>query len=342
MKKIILTIAAVLSLTASVFAQPKNLKIATIAPARSAWDLQQKKLAADWAKATNNNVLLQFMNATAMGGESGVIQKLNSVRPGQKAPIDGAIFTSLGIALMAPETHLLTLDVPFMFNNSDEVDYVTDKLAPKVDEAMAKKGYKFLGLFNVGWCYFYTKKPVHSADDLKKQKLSVNGMDMPALTDAFKSAGYLTADVPPAKLLASMRTPGGVEGFFTLPMYAYAGQHYKSLPYILNVPLFPLLAAFIVSKSAWDSIPPDQQKVMLEAVKVTRENFTAAQKTADKEYIDRAVAEGSTLITLTPEEMKAFQEDMYKDTPVMVKSGLADTAFYDEIQAVLKKYRESH
>lgn len=339
LKKIFFVAAIMTTFAASLPAQVKNLKIATIAPSRSAWDFESKKLAAEWAKVSNNQIVVQYMNANAMGGEAGVVQKLNSIRPGQKPPIDGAIFTSLGVDLLAPGANLLTLDVPFMLKDSDEVDYVVEQITPRVDAALAKKGYKFLGLFNVGWCYFYTKKPVHTPHDLKTQKLSVSGVDMPALTNAFKSAGYLTIDVPPSKLLTSLRTPGGAEGFYTLPMYAYAGQYYKSLPYILDFPLFPIMACLLVSKSTWDSIPETYKPGMLEALKTARDNFTAAQKTADKEYMDRAASEGCTIIKLNDAEREAFREEMIKDTSKMIESGVADVDFYNEIQIILKKYR---
>lgn len=47
------------------FAQ--TLKIASIAPARSVWDIEANKLAQDWYNLTNGKVQMKFMNATAMG-----------------------------------------------------------------------------------------------------------------------------------------------------------------------------------------------------------------------------------------------------------------------------------
>src|SRR5574344_1781317 len=86
-----------------------KIKIASVAPSRSSWDVEQRRIAQEWANITNNKVVLQFMNSDAMGGEDGVVKKLNSVRPGQKAPIGGAVFTSLAISSIAPESHVLTM-----------------------------------------------------------------------------------------------------------------------------------------------------------------------------------------------------------------------------------------
>jgi TRAP-type transport system periplasmic protein len=317
----------------------KTLKIATIAPSRSVWDIEERRLAQDWAIGTNGRIQIQFMGTNAMGGESGVIQKLNSVRPGQKAPIDGAIFSNLGIANLAPETHFLTLAVPFMFRSQDEVDYVLESMQPQFQKAISSKGYVIVGWFNVGWAYFYTKKPVHTPGDLKIQKLSVAGVGLPQLSDAFKAAGFHTEDVPPDKLLQSMKTPGGIEGFYTIPMYAYAGQYYKSLPYILDAPICPVMAAFVISEKTWSEIPDEYKTAMNEAVKKAEQNFTAAQRSSDREYIERCVEDGSTRVVLTSAERKIMEETLSSDAAAMIKTGLFDQILYDDVQTLLKKYR---
>ena len=225
------------------------IKVASVAPARSSWDVDQRTISADWARITGGEVELQFMNSDSMGGEGGVIKKLNSVRPGQKPPIGGAVFTSLGVDSFCPESHVMTLCVPLMFKNQAEVNAVLEKFTPEMQKPLEAKGYTVLGFFNIGWCCFFTKNPVHVPADLKKQRLTVGGNTSPLLANAFKAAGYLTMDVPADKLLQSMKTPGGVEGVFTIPMYGYAAQYYKTLTNILNVPLCPVMVTFIISKA---------------------------------------------------------------------------------------------
>ena len=322
----------------SVFAQ-SNMKIATIAPSRSVWDIESKKLSQEWAEITNGQVKMQFMNATAMGGETGVIAKLNSIRPGQKAPIDGAIFTNIGIAALAPDTHIFTLCAPFLFRNQEEIDLIYETFKPQIAKSLSEKGYVLIGKFIVGWAYFYTKKPVHTIEDLKEQKLSVSGMGLSSLSDTFKAAGYKTEDVPSNKLLQSMKTPGGLEGFYTIPMYAYAGQYYKELPYILNIPFCPIIASFIINEATWNSFTESQREAMLKSIEDSEKVFVEEQKNADKEYLDLCVQGGCNLVTLSPEEYKAMEAGLREDTKAMTKTGLLDQKFYDDIQVVLKKYR---
>lgn len=338
MKKIILSFFFI-NLFSSILTAQNTLKIATIAPSRSVWDIESKRLSQEWAEITGGKVKLQFMNATAMGGETGVVTKLNAVRPGQKAPIDGAVFTNIGIAALAPETNIFTLCAPFLFRNQEEIDLVYDTFQPQISAALSEKGYVLLGKFLVGWAYFYTKKPVHTNGDLKNQKLSVSGMGLSTLSDTFKAAGYKTEDVPGNKLLQSMKTPGGVEGFYTIPMYAYAGQYYKELPYILNVPFCPIIASFIINEKTWNSFSDDQKALMLESVERAEKVFVEEQKNADAEYLELCAKGGCQIINLTPEEYKAMEIELRKDSEAMTKTGILDQKFYNDIQELLKKYR---
>jgi len=337
-KKIISILFASTVLLSSAVSQT-TLKIATIAPSRSVWDIESKRISQEWAKITDGKVKMQFMNATAMGGETEVVSKLNSVRPGQKAPIDGAVFTNIGISALAPDTNIFTLCAPFMFRNQEEIDLIYETFKPQISKALSEKGYVLIGKFIVGWAYFYTKKPVHTITDLKTQKLSVGGVGLSDLSDSFKAAGYKTEDVPGNKMLQSMKTPGGLEGFYTIPMYAYAGQYYKELPYIMNLPICPIICSFIINEKTWNSFSDEQRQAMTESIKKAEANFVEEQKNADAEYLDLCVKGGCNLISFNESELKAMEESLKKDCETMTQTGLIDKKFYDDIQKVLAEYR---
>ena len=81
-------------------------------------------------------------------------------------------------------------------------------------------------------------------------------------------------------------------------MYAYAGQYYKSLPYILDAPICPVMAALIVSAPVWSGISAAHKTAMLNGVKKAQANFIAAQRSSDKEYLDRCIEGGCTLVKI--------------------------------------------
>ena len=128
-----------------------TIKVASVAPARSSWDVEQRRIGKEWADITNGEVELQFMT---------------------------------------------TLCVPFMFRNQEEVNAVLEEFTPRLQKPLNDKGYVILGWFNIGWAYFFTKNPAHTPNELRQQRLSVGGLTSPALSNAFKAAGFLTQDVP--------------------------------------------------------------------------------------------------------------------------------------------------
>lgn len=316
------------------------IKVASVAPSNSSWDIDQRTIAAEWAKITGGEIILQFMVADSMGGESGVVKRLNSVRPGQKPPIGGAVFTSLGADGFCPESHIMTLCVPLMFRSQDEVNAVLDKFGDHMKKPLEKKGYVILGWFNIGWAYFFTRNPAHTPAELKKQRLSVGGLTSPLLSNAFKAAGYLTQDVPADKLLNSIQT-GAVEGLFTIPMYAYAAQYCKSLTNCLNAPLAPVMVAFILSKSEWDAIPEKYKPDLIKSVQKAEQKFIQTQRKSDAEYLKRCEDSGVKIFTPNEQELKVWRDEFEAKSHYMYDSAtpIADKAFYEQIMAFLKEYR---
>ncbi len=340
LKKTVLFLSGLLC-CCGLFAQKINIKIASIAPARSPWEIEQKRLAQEWSRITNGEVNMTFYSTSALGGESAVLKKMRAVRPGQKSPLDGAILSTIGLYELAPKTDVYTLSVPFLFRSQEELDAVLEYAGEGMKQAIADEGYVVLGWFNVGWLTFYTKDPISSLDDLKKVKLSTGGQDSATLGHAFKIAGFNTEDVPSEKMLQSLKSANGVRGFFSVPMYAYAAQYSKNINYALDTSISPVLAAFVVSKSAWDSIPDRYKPELMEAVRKTGEKFVSTQKETDRQYLDMMAAEGVTLIKLEGAQREKWEEDFNKEVPKMTqgRDPLFNSEYLKTIQEILARYR---
>jgi TRAP-type transport system periplasmic protein len=325
------------------YAQQKiNIKVASIAPSRSPWDIEQRKLAEEWSRITQGQVVMQFYDTSALGGELSVIQKLRAVRPGQKSPLDGAIFTNIGIYELAPETEIFTMSIPFLFRGPDELNVALDAFGPQMSKSIEDKGYKILAWFNVGWVTFFSKEKVTCVDDLKKVRMCAGGLDSAELNNAFKDGGYLIEEIPADKMLTSLQSnAGGLTGFYSIPMYAYATQYSKHINYALDVRACPVMTALIVSKKVWDSIPDQYKPEMMEAVKKAQDVFLLTERKQNDEYMSLMEKEGVKRVRVTEAETKKWGEDFFKDVPKMcLRSKSAfNEKFYGQIQDLLKKYR---
>jgi TRAP-type transport system periplasmic protein len=341
-KGILLAFIALMAVPA-LFAQQKiTIKVASIAPSRSPWDVEQRKLAEEWSRITGGLVNMQFYDTSALGGEMAVIQKLRAVRPGQKSPLDGAIFTNIGIYDLAPETEIFTLSLPFLFNDADELNATLKVYGPQMANAVESKGYKILAWFNVGWVTFFTKDKAISVSELKKVKMCAGGLDCPALNNAFKDAGYSIDEVPGDKMLTSLQSKaGGLTGFYSIPMYAYATQYSKHVNYALDLRACPVMTALVVSSKVWDSIPDKYKPEMMEAVVKAQNVFALTERKQNDEYMTLMEKEGINRIKLTEAEFQKMKADFLADVPKMyARPGSAiNQKFYKQIDELLTKYR---
>ena len=326
----------------SIHAQKVNLKIGSVAPDNSPWAIEQKKIAQEWAKLTNGQVNLTFMSASALGGEAGVIQKMRVARPGQKAPLDGGIFTNIGVYELAPKSNILTLCVPFMFRDQEELTLVLEETQNEINAAIDEQGFILLGWFNVGWAYFFTKEEVRTPTQLKNVSLSVGGITSPELGRAFQHAGYKTDDVSNEKILSSLKSNNGCGGLYTIPMYAYAAQYSKHAKYVLGLPICPVMGGFVVNKNVWASIPENHKEVIMANIREAEQKFIEIQQSNDNNYLSKIEAEGGFITRLTDAEKAVFEEDLYNDAIRMGESketNVINFDFFKRIDAILQKHR---
>ena len=331
-----------LAFTVNFYAQQKiTIKIASIAPSRSPWDVEQRKLAEEWTRITKGQVNMQFYDTTALGGELSVIQKLRAVRPGQKSPLDGAIFTNIGIYDLAPETGIFTMSIPFLFRSTDELNYVLDSLGPQMSKSVENKGYKILAWFNVGWITFFSKDKVTSVADLKKVRMCAGGLDAAAINNAFKDAGYLIDEVPGDRILTSLQSNSGLTGFYSIPMYAYATQYSKHIKYALDLRACPVMTALVVSQKVWDSIPEQYKPEMMAAVKKAESVFLLTEHKQNDEYMGLMEKEGLTRVKVSETEIKKWETEFLNDVPKMCKrpGSAINENFFNQIEDMLAKYR---
>ncbi len=343
MKKRTLTALLFLAIATILSAQTITVKVATMVPPRSPWEVEQNTIAKEWAEITGGKVKLQFYSMDALGGEIAVLQKMRNVRPGQRSPLDGAIFSNIGMYELAPQSHALTIVVPYTFRNQEELTYTLDKFYPEMSEPIREKGFELLGWMNVGWATFFAKEEVRSLDKIKTLNMSSGGFGSPAIGNSFKAAGFSTVDVPPDKLAQQIRTPN-LMAAYSIPLIGYATQIYKHMPYVIDKPICPILSAFVVSENTWKRIPAEYHDQLIASVKRAEDRMKSMQEETDRNYLDLIEKNGGTLIELTAEEDAAFEEGFNADVEVMSKvtNSVIDLDFYNKILVALEEYRKNN
>ncbi len=319
-----------------------QLKIASVAPSRSPWDIEQRALAQEWSQITKGLVTLTFYDAGSLGGEKGIIQKFRSVRPGQKSPLDGAIMTTIGLHELAPDASIYTLSIPFLIRNQSELDLVLEKQGGDIINAYRKNGFELLAWTNVGWLSFYTKDPFSNLSELKKIKIASAGLDSPILGDTFRAAGFTIEDITAMKLLQELKSSGGVRGFFGVHMFAYVTGLSKTISYGLDTKLSPVLAGIVISNDAWAKIPAEFKPEMLKAIERMRVRLDASLEQTDRMYVENMKKEGVKMLVPSNSELAAWENEFNRDMDTVTKSapGAFNLALYRKIQTLLQSVRK--
>ncbi|HEY9150170.1 MAG TPA: TRAP transporter substrate-binding protein DctP, partial [Gammaproteobacteria bacterium] len=153
-----------LLLATSACAKPEfELKFATLAPPGSTWMVLLEEWAAEVRERSEGRLAFKFYPGGIQGDEPDVLKKM---RFGQ---VHGGAFSGHGIGEMYSPARVLEL--PFLFENFAEIDYVREHFTPRFEEGFRDNGYELLGWMEVGFVHIFSKQPVASVDALKSRRV---------------------------------------------------------------------------------------------------------------------------------------------------------------------------
>ena len=234
----------------SASAAAEEMRIATLAPSGSPWMVALEKAAAETAEKTDQRVTVKYYPGGQQGDERDFVRK---IRLGQ---LDGAAVTSMGLAMI--DSSILVLQLPMLFANEDEVDYVAGKMWPYFQKKFEKQGFRLGERGEVGWIYFFSKNKVRTMDDLRAQKL----WTMAEADLAGNILGKLKLSGVPlgvAEVDAAL-TSGRINATFSSPLGAIALQWYTKLNFMTSMPITFAIGATVYSLEAQKRISVADQK----------------------------------------------------------------------------------
>ena len=329
MKKCVLVLLLGFAIACFAADAPVKIKLGTLAPKDSSPHQSLKAMAEKWRQAPGGGVQLIIFTDGTQGGEADMVRRM---RIGQ---LQAAMLTGTGMAEIDDSVAALQT-MPMVYRSLDEVDYVREKLRPKLEQRLADKGFVVLFLADAGWVKFFSRRPAVTPDDLRKQKLFAWAGDNKAL-EIMKAAGYQPIPLETADILPGLQT-GLIDAVPAPPFFALAGQFYGPAPHMLDMNWAPLVGACVITKKTWDKIPSDAQKVMRAAAEKAGDEVRVQARKEMTEAVDAMKKRGLVVHELTPEAEAAWRgvaESVYPK----IRGTLVPADMFDEVQALLKEYR---
>jgi TRAP-type C4-dicarboxylate transport system substrate-binding protein len=233
------------------------IKMGTLAPDGSPWHQALQLMGERWRKISAGQVKLVIYPGGVLGDEPDMVNKM---RIGQ---IQAAGLSGAGLSGIEPG--VMALQIPMMFDSYEELDYVRERVAPRLEKMVEARGYVVLNWGDVGWVHFFTTRPASRMGDMRKMKLLTLAGDNDTL-ELWKANGFRAVPLAATDILTGLQT-GLVEAVPNTPLFALLDQSFGIARNMIDVKWAPLIGATVITRRMWDSLPATQRSDMMKAAR---------------------------------------------------------------------------
>lgn len=318
MKKLLLA-ALLAALATAVRADPVVIKLGTLAPQGSSWHELLKELGQRWEQASGGQVKLRVYAGGAQGSEGDMVRKLGI---GQ---LQAAAISNIGMHDVIPEPQVFS--VPFLFNGEKETDCAFERMKPRLDEALSKRGFVALHWAKVGSIYLFCDQPRRTPAEARSAKVWAWEGD-PKSVEAYRAAGLQPVVLAATDIVPSLQT-GMIDCVPTVPLYVLTARLYEKADHMMDAAWSHLVGATIIRKDAWEKIDP-ALRPKLEAIAVELgKKVDAEVKRLNTDAIAAMQKQGLKVVPTDPAPWRAVMEKVWP----IIRGGVVPAQFFDEVKA---------
>jgi len=307
-----------------------ELKLATVAPAKTPWAslLQDYKTRVE--KAAGGRLKVKIFLGGTLGDENA------TVRMTGRGQIQAVGASTGAVASLVPE--LDAIEVPFLFRNAQEADYVLDKfLLGPLEAQFRAKGLVLAFWSENGFRHFAsTWGPIKSPADLKNRK--VRSQESFVHLEMWKALQASAQAIPTTEVTTALKT-GSVEGYDQALLYSIAAGWHTSIKYLtLSAHIYqPGVIAF---NAEWfDKLPADLQKLLIDEGRALVRPGRAAIRQLNPKLVAIVKEAGVQIYTLTDAERAAFEKATRGVRDVVKGKSPAHRKILELIEQGLAEYR---
>ncbi len=257
MKRFFIPVAVLLLLPLSLFSSSYTIELGIVTTPNSFHYKAAKKFKEIVEKDSKGDIKVNIHHSKSVGSETSILQQL------QLNALQMGVITAGPIDKFVPA--IKAIEFPFLFDSFAKVDKILDgKIGQDILKSFRSanlEGYHFLenGFRNIT----NSKKPIHSASDVKGLKIRV--MNSQLQIDIWKAIGANPTPMPwPIYTQLSQHVIDGQENPLAVidQFKLYEVQKYLTLTRHVYSAL-----VFVGSKAFYDSLPKKYQKLLFKATK---------------------------------------------------------------------------
>lgn len=308
------------------------VRMGTLAPKDSKWHQILLDMGAQWTRATNGRVKLQVYPGGEQGDEPEMVQKMR-IHKLQAVALSGAGLSGIDAGVSA-------LQIPLMFDSYDELDYVRDRIAPRLEKALAARGYIVLNWADAGWVHFFTRSPAMTPDEFRKIKMCVLQGDTTTF-ELYKNNGFRPVSLAATDILTGLQT-GLIDGFQSPPLVALGSQWFGGARNMLDIKFATLVGATLIAKDVWTKFSPADQKQILAISQKAGVELRQEIRGLEEGSVGMMQTMGLNVETATPQARAQWKSLIEAKLYPALRSRGMPADLFDEVKSLRDQYRREH
>ncbi len=303
-------------------------KVATLAPKGIGWSKQFEDIVLPAVEQGSNGELkLKVYWGGVMGDDEAYIRKM------EVGQLHGAGLTAQGATLACPE--FAVVELPFLFDSYDEVDYIRDRMQSTFDYYFGLYGFKLTFWIDQDFDQIYSMvSPLANLEDFKKTTfVSWYGPLEQKLFEVL-GAGSVPLNVP--GIPGALRG-GKADSGIAPAVWMVGTQLFTTMKYVNTMKIRYSPAAVLVTTSTWESIPVEYQNSLWAMRADLQRKFVEGVRADNRTSLEAIVNYGVKETRMDP---KAYKE--IKNKAMEVYQALAGDVYPEELLQELKRYLDSY
>ncbi|MFC1513983.1 TRAP transporter substrate-binding protein DctP [candidate division KSB1 bacterium] len=313
------------------YAQKKfEIKFASVAARNSSPDKAINDLSKELEELTNGRLKIKNYG-NSRGDEMDIIKKMSP----RLTSLHAAGLTGRGLGEILPSIRVLEL--PFLFKNYDEVDYVISKLYPRFSKEFENEGFVLLGWAEVGFVHIFSKNKISTPQDLKKAKMWTWQGD-PLALEMFKALDVTPIPRSLPDALTQLQTPG-LDAVYAHPYGALILSWHEPTNFINEMPITYATGAVVLQKKMFDEMDPGLQKILLDTSKKHLDALVVKTRKDSKEALVIMQEQGIEIVPAPNGDDLVFFEKAGMEVRAKLTGDLYPKELLDEVLSLLKDFR---
>jgi TRAP-type C4-dicarboxylate transport system substrate-binding protein len=296
-----------------------TLKLATLAPAGSAWHDLLREMGQRWEEISGGAVKLRIYPGGVQGNESEVIRKLGI---GQ---LQAAALTNIGLHDVVTEPQAMT--VPLLFRDEREMGCAFRRVRPRLDAALAARDLVAVQWSLIGPLALYCNAPHRTPAELAGARIFAAEGD-PGVAAAWRRAGLRPVELSAADLVPALMT-GMLDCVNNVPLYALTTRTFTRTRYLIGLPWGFMVGATVVRRDAWERIPEAVRPKLLEAAQEIGARIDAEVHRLNDDAIGVMRTQGLEVVAVDAEAWRPSLERSWE----ALRGPVVPAQFFDEVVA---------